>query len=204
MEADYQFLAAAEVDEVARKLLGMQLWVQSAEGVCAGIITETEAYGGAEDRASHAFGGKMTLRNAVMYQAASAIYVYRCYGIHHLFNIVTGQEAEPAAVLIRALRPIAGLELMQQRSNVVHPDLCCNGPGKLSRSMGISLEHNGSRLQQGKIWLQDSEIQVSDIVTGPRVGVGYAGSDALLPRRFYIRGEQSVSRPLFQKYSLQN
>lgn len=178
---------------VARSLLGKTLWLQTETGLRAGIITETEAYAAQNDRACHAANGRRTARNEVMYGEAGRAYVYRCYGIHLLLNVVTAAVGKPEAVLIRALRPL-GIE---------HNASVASGPGKLTKYLGISPQHNGIDLCDSPLWLSEGE-EVPDeaVVFTPRIGVAYAGRDALLPYRCYIRGEKSVSRPLFPKYPL--
>lgn len=185
------FYANSEVLQVARALLGKQLWVQAASGLRTGIITETEAYASTHDKASHAAGGKRTARNAVMFGPPGKTYVYLCYGIHHLLNIVTGPEGEAAAVLIRGLTPLAPAA----------PASAGRGPGKLCRWLGIDRRWNGADVQGPQIWLTDG-IQVADdqVAFTPRIGVAYAGSDALLLYRCYMLGADSVSFPLYPKY----
>ena len=171
----------------ARDLLGKVL-VTSFQGQrTAGIITETEAYLGMDDRASHAFAGRRTARNESMYSDGGTAYVYLCYGIHHLFNVVVLGPEVPQAVLIRAIHPTEGLDLMRERRG--RKELTTDGPGKLSQALGISTLHNGSDLSSGPIHLEDIGLLVEQvhILVGPRIGVDYAGADALLPYRFRVR-----------------
>ena len=176
-----------DVVAVAHDLLGKVL-VTNFDGILtAGIICETEAYAGAGDRASHAFEGRRTQRNEVMYAEGGTAYVYLCYGIHHLFNVVTNAADIPHAVLIRAIHPVAGLDAMRaRRGHSVR--LTTGGPGTLTQALGIRTTHNGTDLLSGTLYIEDRSIHVpSDIVhTGPRIGVAYAGADALLPYRFHF------------------
>ncbi len=161
----------------------------------AGIITETEAYAGVVDRASHAYGGRLTPRTQVMFGKGGKAYVYLCYGIHSLFNVVTSVEGQPHAVLIRSIRPVEGIEVMRQRTGkAVITEKQGTGPGNVSRLLGIHYRHSGLSLYskpeagQDAIWIEDSGIQLRDeqIGSGPRVGVDYAGEDAQLPYRFRL------------------
>jgi DNA-3-methyladenine glycosylase len=181
---------------LARDLLGKLLFCDSDEyGISAGIITETEAYMGATDRASHAYGNRRTKRTEVMFQEGGVSYVYLCYGIHHLFNIVTNRKDIPHAILIRALIPAVGLENISKRLNKTLP-LRLNGPGKLTKALGINTRNNAVNLVGNAIWLEDKNIQIPAnlIRTGPRIGVDYAGEDAKLPWRFWLND------PDFQAY----
>lgn len=174
----------------ARELIGKGLFT-SIDGVrTAGIITETEAYLGVHDRASHASGGRRTARNEVMYAAGGVAYVYLCYGIHHLFNVVVMEKDEPQAVLIRAIHPLDGKGTMLARRG--SKTLTTGGPGTLTQALGIRTDHNGEDLTGQRIWLEDIGVKVTkkDLIVGPRVGVDYAGEDALLPYRFRIAPSQ--------------
>lgn len=178
------------VVDVARDLLGKTLFTRLNGRLTGGLITETEAYAGISDKASHAFGGKRTPRNEVMYAKGGIGYVYLCYGMHHLFNVVTNVKDVPHAVLIRALKPVEGIGLILKRRG--HSKLVKNtagGPGTVSQALGITTKLNGTNLTGDKIWLEDSGILVktSQITSGPRVGVDYAGEDAKLPYRFIVK-----------------
>lgn len=185
------FFARTDVLQIAHELLGKGLWVRTASGFKGGMITETEAYAANNDRASHAAGGRRTARNEVMYGEAGHAYVYRCYGIHLLLNVVTAPAGRAEAVLIRAIKPFD----LEEAPRVAA------GPGKLSRWLGIESTHNGSPLSGPDLLITEGiHIAQEDVIFTPRIGVAYAGSDALLPYRCYIRGELSVSRPLNPKY----
>mgnify|MGYP001221128934 FL=1 len=181
---------------LAKELLGMIL-VTRFEGVeTSGRIVETEAYLGETDRASHAFGGKRTSRTETMYLPGGHAYVYLCYGIHHLFNIVTHQKDIPHAILIRAIEPMEGIEHMLKRRNKAKADFSLTrGPGSLSQALGIRTVHSGILLQtSGIIIAEDEGTRKKGIIeVSTRIGVDYAGSDALLPYRFSLKGNPWVS-----------
>lgn len=172
---------------LAKDLLGKTLATKINGKETAGIITETEAYAGIGDRASHAYGGRRTNRTETMYSEGGVSYVYLCYGIHHLFNIVTNKRDVPEAVLIRAIWPTRGINeiLKRRRSEKLRADICI-GPGKVSVALGINKLHDKEPLTKNKIWIEDTGIKIpkKDIIIGPRIGVDYAGADALLPYRF--------------------
>lgn len=179
------FYRNTDVVQVARSLLGKVL-LTHLDGVrTAGVITETEAYAGVNDRASHAFGGRRTPRNEVMYGDGGFSYVYLCYGIHHLFNVVTHSSGTPHAVLVRAIHPLEGMEVMMARRGNVKK-FTTGGPGTLTQALGITTALNGTDLLSGTIRIEDRGIHVPErlIVAGPRIGVDYAKEDALLPYRF--------------------
>jgi DNA-3-methyladenine glycosylase len=188
------FYQRENVVVIAKELLGKMLFTQFDGIITGGIITETEAYAGIVDRASHAFGGRRTERTEVMYSQGGTAYVYLCYGVHSLFNVVTNKKDVPHAVLIRAIEPVTGLETMLRRAGKIKIDKGFgNGPGKLSKILGIHYSHTGMDLTKKPrqkndpgIWLEDDKRTSSpaSIITGARVGVEYAGQDALLPYRF--------------------
>jgi DNA-3-methyladenine glycosylase len=185
-----------DVVEISRNLLGKVLYTSIDNQVTAGKIVETEAYCGMSDRASHAYPNRKTRRNSIMFEEGGAAYVYMIYGIHYLFNVVTGAKDVPKAVLIRALEPVEGIDIMCLRRDRVHPAKITSGPGSLSRALGINLDLYGSSLQSGRIWIADhgEVIPGRDIVSTTRIGVDYAGEDARLPWRFYLRDNPWISR----------
>lgn len=189
------FFRSEDVLQVARDLVGKLLRTRSGEGVTMGRIVETEAYAGISDRASHAFGGRRTARTGVMYLNGGAAYVYLCYGMHALTNVVTNREGVPHAVLLRALEPVEGLELMRARSGGRLSDRrLCSGPGRLSKAMGISTADTGRPLTtEGFCICDDGRAPLGPIVATPRIGVDYAGEDARLPYRFIVEGHSCVS-----------
>lgn len=183
---------------IAQELLGKVL-VTNIDGlVTSGVIVETEAYVGVNDRASHAYGGRRTNRTEVMYHDGGVAYVYLCYGIHHLFNVVTNIDGVPHAVLIRAVEPLEGIEIMLERrgKEVLTPSLTA-GPGSLSQSLGIKTAHSDvSLLDNTGIYIEDRNVNIKkeQIVANTRVGVAYAQDDAYLPYRFFIKGNKYVSK----------
>ena len=181
------FYLGGDVVAIARDLLGKVLVTNFDGRVAAGIIAETEAYAGAGDRASHAYAGRRTRRNEVMYAEGGTAYVYLCYGIHHLFNVVTSSADIPHAVLIRAILPVEGLDLMRERRGGASR-LSTGGPGTLTQALGIRTVHNGTDLLGDTIHIEDRSIALPSeaMITGPRIGVDYAGADALLPYRFHF------------------
>lgn len=194
----FSFYQNEDVNALALQLLGKRLFTRLNGEVTAGIIVETEAYKGVEDKASHAYGGRFTDRTKVMYGNGGLSYVYLCYGIHHLFNVVTGPEKTPHAVLIRGLEPLTGVELMMERRgmSVLKPNITA-GPGALSKAMGIDRLLNAKDLTGEEIWIEDAlpGWSLGEAVAGPRIGVDYAGDHALLPWRYYVKGNKYVSKP---------
>lgn len=180
------FYRNEDVVEAAKLLLGKMLFTKNNGAITAGIITETEAYNGAIDRACHAFNYRRTSRTEVMYSEGGVAYVYLCYGIHSLFNVVTGAEGNPQAVLIRGISPSINLKSIEKRlgrkiNSAIH------GPGLVSKALGIHYSYSGiSLLTPEKIWIEDHGISFNQkqIKITPRIGVDYAGKDALLPYRF--------------------
>jgi len=187
-----EYYTRVDVLQIARDLLGKVLYTNFNNKITAGIIIETEAYAGVSDRASHAYKNRRTNRNEIMYMEGGYAYVYLCYGIHSLFNIVTSTFSDPQAVLIRAIKPLHGINHMKKRIGMsVLEDKNGIGPGKVTKLLGIQVGHTGTNLcfnnqNELQIWLQDENIKVLDsqVIIGPRIGVGYAGEDAFLPFRF--------------------
>jgi DNA-3-methyladenine glycosylase len=190
------FYSGTDVLAIARTLLG-KLLVTNIQGVItAGRIVETEAYNGVVDKASHAYNGRRTKRTEVMYRQGGAAYVYLIYGIHHLFNIVTNVADVPHAVLIRAAEPVWGVEEMLLRTGKQKVDnTLTRGPGNVSKALGILTMHTGFDLLGDEIYLMDDGVTYpeTEIAATPRIGVDYAGEDALLPYRFYVKGNKYVS-----------
>ena len=191
-----KFYERGDILTISRELLGKVLYTQFDDNLTSGIIVETEAYAGETDRASHAYGGKRTQRTEVMYASGGTAYIYLCYGIHHLFNVVTNIEGIPHAVLIRAIEPKDGIEIMLQRRNkkTVNQSLAA-GPGALTQALGITVANSGVSLKDNLIWLEDQNIFYSDqdIIASPRVGIQYAGKDAQKSWRFQIENSSYVS-----------
>ncbi|RZM08725.1 MAG: DNA-3-methyladenine glycosylase [Pedobacter sp.] len=194
----YEFYRDDDVITIARHLLGKHLFTEVGGMITGGIIVETEAYAGVIDKASHAYGGRFTDRTKVMYGQGGSAYVYLCYGIHYLFNVVTSSVGTPHAVLIRGVEPVTGVEQMLERRKmtVLKPSITA-GPGALSQALGINKVLNGVDLLGDQVWIEDVGQSFSDdmIASVPRVGVDYAAEDALLPWRYYIKGNKYVSKP---------
>lgn len=181
------FYTQEDVVVLARDLLGKVICTRFDGVLTKGMITETEAYAGTTDRASHAFGGRRTRRTETMYKTGGIAYVYLCYGIHHLFNVVTHQEGVPHAVLLRGVKPLSGMPQMQERRKGKRIGKgFSDGPGTAAQALGIQTKHNGLSLQGPEVWIEDINTTVSDtdVIIGPRIGVDYAGEDAKLPYRF--------------------
>lgn len=180
---------ARDTIQVAKELLGCYLVHHSPEGITAGIIVETEAYLQQGDPACHTSRG-MTKRNQVMFGPPGLAYVYFTYGMHYCFNVVTKETGVGDAVLIRALQPISGIDLMQRRRRKEKLTDLCSGPAKLVQAMGITKEHNGSDLISGPINIFSGE-PVQQVVTTTRIGIK---EGAELPYRYYIKGNPFISR----------
>ena len=187
-----------DVIELGRSLLGKYLFTCIDGLTTGGYITEAEAYNGVTDRASHAFGNRITPRTNTMFMEGGVAYVYLCYGIHEMFNIVTAAEGRPKAILVRGIQPTDGLEIMLSRRKMekLKPSLT-TGPGSVAKALGISRKMNAVSLQSDQIWLEDRGLNFKDeeVAAVPRIGVAYAGEDALLPYRFYVKGNAFVSKP---------
>jgi len=181
------FYQRSDVVEISRDLLGKVLCTESAGERTSAIILETEAYAGESDKASHAFGGRRTRRTEPMYADGGIAYVYLCYGIHHLFNVVTNLRDIPQAVLIRAAAPLDGTDIMLERRGKSRVDRSLlGGPGSLSKALSIKTELTGCSLAGPPVWIEDRGISIdADAVQAlPRVGIDYAQEDAARPYRF--------------------
>jgi DNA-3-methyladenine glycosylase len=190
------FYNRPDVVKIAKELIGKVLVTQFGEVLTSGRIVETEAYAGVIDRASHAYGGRRTARTAVMYNEGGVAYVYLCYGIHYLFNVVTNVQNTPHAILIRAIEPIEGIPAMLARTGKKLADnTLTRGPGNVSKALGIHLKHTGWSLLSDELYIasDDFKPRKSDIIATPRIGVDYAGEDAKLPYRFILNGNPYVS-----------
>lgn len=178
---------------IAKDLVGKYLFLGNEVDLRGGIIVETEAYS-ASERGCHAYGGKRTKRNEAMFAIGGRCYVYQCYGIHFLLNIVCNKSSHADAVLIRAIEPTHGVNQMQNNRGVAVPhNQLTSGPGKLTKALGIDLNWNNQPLKKGIIWIADSGIPPGNLITTTRVGIDYAGPDALLPWRFYLESSKFVS-----------
>ena len=190
MRLDHNYYLQEDICILARDLLGKYIFTKHEGNLTGGYITETEAYAGTIDKASHAWGGRRTARTEVLYREGGIAYVYMCYGIHFLFNVVSNIEDVPHAILIRGIHPVFGIETMLERAGkpILKPDLA-NGPGKVSKVLGISKKHNGENLRGKKVWLEDRGMVISQdqISITKRIGIDYAAEDAILPYRFVLK-----------------
>ncbi|MGN8226171.1 DNA-3-methyladenine glycosylase [Gracilimonas sp. BCB1] len=191
------FYQRDEVVQISKELIGKVICTNFDGVQTAGVIVETEAYNGRTDRACHAYPDVRTSRTETIYGPPGYAYVYLCYGIHHLFNVVTNREGLADAILIRAIQPIEGEEIMVKRrgKNKLQP-VITNGPGKLSQAMGITTSNNECDLLGDIIWIEDRGIEFAEkeIEASPRIGVDYAGEDAKLPWRFTVKGSRWISK----------
>ena len=190
------FYQREDVLQVAKDLLGKILVTKWDGIITAGRIVECEAYNGEIDRASHAFGNRRTNRTEVMYADGGVAYVYLCYGIHHLFNVVTNNKNIPHAILIRALEPLQGIDKMLERTGKLNPgNSLTKGPGNISKAMGIQTGHTGTFLNSKELFIADdgTTYATKEIVATARIGVDYAGNDSKLKYRFFVKGNPYVS-----------
>ncbi|RPE13013.1 DNA-3-methyladenine glycosylase [Chitinophaga lutea] len=190
------FYERGDVLKISKALLG-KLLVTEINGVrTSGRIVETEAYAGAGDRASHAWNNRRTNRTEIMYAPGGVAYVYLCYGIHHLFNVVVMGRDVPHAVLVRGLEPVEGIDVMLARTGKTRVDTTLTaGPGSLTKALGITTRLNGQPLTGDTVWIEDAPaLRPREIAAGTRVGVAYAMDDAYLPYRFWIQDSPWVSK----------
>ena len=191
-----KFYNRANVLIIAAELIGKVLVTHFDGLLTAGRIVETEAYAGEKDMASHARRGLRTPRTEIMYSAGGKAYVYLCYGIHHLFNVVTNKKNIPHAILIRAIEPMVGIDIMLKRTGKSSLDFTLTrGPGNVSKAMGILTRHSGLDLLGEELFIvrDDFFLSKKDILATKRIGVDYAGSDAKLPYRFILKNNRYVS-----------
>lgn len=199
-QIDIDFFARTDVVQISQELVGKILSTKINGLITKGLITETEAYAGVTDQASHAYGGKRTARTEVMFGEPGISYVYLCYGVHSLFNIVTNQAGVPHAVLIRGVYPIEGIATMiERRGRNTNLRTIANGPGKVCSALGIDYSiHNRVKLNSGSIWVEETSLKIAkeELQIGPRIGVDYAGKDALLPYRFLLKKPEHFVKQL--------
>jgi len=191
------FYLRTDTIAVARALVGKLLVIPDKAGRrVSGMIVETEAYLGPDDRAAHSYGGRRTARNEVMYGLGGHVYVFFVYGMYYQFNVVAGPLDRPHAILIRAVEPVEGIEQMRLRRGPMKDRNLTSGPGKLSIAMGIDRSLNGADLNGDLVWIEEyKRIRRADITAGKRIGIDYAGSDVDNPWRFWLSGSPFVSRP---------
>lgn len=196
MKLARKFYVTGDTVEVARGLLGKLLVVPTSGGErVSGMIVETEAYLGTRDRAAHSFGGRRTPRNEITYGLGGHAYVFFVYGMYYQLNVVCGAVDSPHVVLIRAVEPVEGIETMRERRGAMRDKNLTSGPGKLCIAFGIDRSLNGADLRGDRIWLENYRtFSDTEIAVGKRIGIDYAGDDANLPLRFWVRGNELVSR----------
>jgi len=198
LKLPHSFYLNSDVVSLSKQLLGKYLFTSIDGLLTGGYIVETEAYNGVIDKASHAFGNRRTPRTEIMYKEGGIAYVYLCYGIHEMLNVVVSAENEPRAILIRAIEPTTGIDIMLSRKGLdtLKPNVTA-GPGSVAKAMGINRKLNGISLQSDQLWIEDRGLAFTDdqIAAVPRIGVAYAQEDALLPYRFYAKGNKYVSKP---------
>lgn len=190
------FYQRTDVVKIARELLGKVLVTKIAGVVTSGMIVETEAYSWKE-RGCHAYDARKTQRNAIMFEKGGYAYVYLCYGMHNLFNVVTNKNGVAEAVLVRALEPVHGVKEMEmRRGSIANPFRLTSGPGKLTKALGIDRKLNGKFLLDNEVWIEDTgkKISAGNIEASARIGIDYAGEDARLPWRFTIKGSKWISK----------
>ena len=196
MKLKREFYLRPQTLDIARDLLGKLIVVPDADGRrISGMIVETEAYLGEIDRAAHSYGGRRTPRNEVTYSVGGHAYVFFIYGMYNQINVVTGQTDHPHVVLIRAVEPVEGIEIMRERRGEMKDRNLTSGPGKLCIALNIDRSLNGEDLLGNRIWLEDHRtISNWEIATGKRIGIDYAAEDAEKPWRFWVKGNPNVSR----------
>lgn len=190
MKLPESFYVRNDIIQVSRDLLGKVLATRIDGCITKAVITETEAYAGETDKASHAYGGRRTKRTEPIYQTGGRAYVYLCYGIHHMFNVVSSVAGEPHAILVRAGQPLEGeSEMLRRREKQKIDKTLLAGPGSLGKALGITTALTGTDLSGGTIWIEDQGVTVNDrqIAVGPRVGIDYAEEDAKRPYRFILQ-----------------
>jgi len=190
------FYLQDDVVHIAKSLIGKDLCANIDNKLTTGMVVETEAYRAPEDKASHAYNNKKTPRTLPFYKKGGIAYVYIIYGVYKLFNIITNKENIPHAVLIRAIEPTKGIEIMKHRRSADTKNRLTAGPGLLSIAMGIDISHNMTNLQGNKIWLEDSGFTPAPpkIISTPRIGMKIAEPWKSIPWRFYLKDNPWVSR----------
>ncbi len=190
------FFIRKDTLRVARDLIGKLLVVPTSDGRrVSGMIVETEAYLGQMDKAAHSYGGRRTARNEITYAEGGHVYVFFVYGIYYQLNLVTGLAEHPHVVLVRAVEPVEGIEIMRERRGEMKDWNLTSGPGKLCIAFGITRELNGEDLLGDRIWVEEyRNFKKPEIETGPRIGINYAEEFAEMPWRFWLQGNEFVSR----------
>lgn len=198
MKLTHSYYQQEDVVAIAKDLIGKKIVSKIDGKLTSGIITETEAYRGYDDKACHAHLGRFTERTKIMYETGGVAYIYLCYGIHHLFNIITNTKDNADAVLIRAVEPIDGVEFMLERRGKEKLDkTLTSGPGNFSKAFALDKSHYGTDMTGDEIWIEDNKefrFRESEITASKRVGIDYAEEDKDLPWRFYLNSSKYVSK----------
>jgi DNA-3-methyladenine glycosylase len=191
-----KFYTRPDTLEVARDLLGKVLVVPTETGErVSGIIVETEAYLGVEDKAAHSYDNRRTKRTETMFALGGTVYIFFIYGMYFQFNIVVGEIDTPHAILIRAVEPFENIEIMRERRGKMPDKNLTSGPGKLCIALGIDRRFNNADLTGNEIWLEDGEeFSTEKIACGKRIGIDYAEEYAEKPWRFWVKDNPFVSR----------
>lgn len=198
MKLPQSYYLQDDVVVIARDLIGKKILSVMGGELTSGIITETEAYRGHDDKACHAHLGRFTERTKIMYEEGGVAYVYLCYGIHHLFNVITNSKDRADAVLIRAVAPIAGIEVMLERRSKDQLDkTLTSGPGNFTKAFGLDRSHYGADLTGDQVWIEEDKsvaLKAEDLTVSKRIGIDYAEEDKELPWRFYLNSSKYVSK----------
>ena len=196
VKLERDFFTRTDTLGVARHLLGKLLVVPTPGGRrVSGMIVETEAYLGEIDKAAHSYGGRRTTRNEITYADGGHVYVFFVYGMYYQLNLVTGLVDHPHVVLIRAVEPVDGIEIMRERRGEMKDKNLTSGPGKLCIAFGITRDLNGEDLLGDRIWVEGHrDLKKSEIASGPRVGIDYAEEFVDEPWRFWVKGNEFVSK----------
>jgi DNA-3-methyladenine glycosylase len=191
-----KFFLRKETVKIALDLLGKLLVVPTTDGTrVSGMVVETEAYLGVKDKAAHSYGGRRTARNEITYAEGGHVYVFFVYGMYYQLNLVTGPADQAHVVLIRALEPVEGIEIMRERRGTMPDKNLTSGPGKLTIALDIDRSLNGEHLSGERIWVEEyRDFKPAEISSGPRIGIDYAEEFVDMPWRFWITGNQYVSR----------
>ncbi|MBC8172384.1 MAG: DNA-3-methyladenine glycosylase [Chitinophagales bacterium] len=191
-----EFYTRADTVKIGKELLGKVLCSRFQNEITKGIICETEAYCGPTDRGAHSYNGRFTDRTKIMYEEGGVAYVYICYGIHHLFNIITHDKNEPHAILIRAIEPVEGFEtILKRTSRKIMDHTIAAGPGLVSQCLGFKKEHTGISLLSDAIWVEDAKpLPEKNIVKSARVGMNFEGEYKMIPWRFRIKDSVYTSK----------
>jgi DNA-3-methyladenine glycosylase len=196
------FFERQDVVAITRELLGKILVTNFDDRLTAGRIVEAEAYNGPFDKAAHSYNNRRTARTEVMFGSGGRAYIYLCYGLHQMFNIVTNVEGIPNAILIRALEPITGIDTMLERTKKAsHGFDLTRGPGNVAKALGLHTSLSGTSLQGDQLYIATDNFKYaeSEIIVTPRIGVDYAEEDALLPYRCIVQANKYVSGKKFKQ-----